>query len=134
MMRFHRQCGFTLIEVVIAFALLAVGLGVALQIAVGSLRQARNAAEFTEAALYAQSLLDTVGVGERLEEGGDSGRFGERYAWQLDVAPYEVPGDVPLDPASAPVALYRLDLVVRWERGRHAHEAHFATLRALTPQ
>ena len=130
----HRQRGFTLIEVVIAFALLAVGLGAALQIAVGSLRQARNAEQFTEAALYAQSLLDTVGVGERLEEGGDSGRFGERYAWQLDVTPYEVPGDVPLDPALAPVQLYRLDLVVRWERGRHQHEAQFSTLRALTPQ
>src|SRR5690606_29721316 len=124
----------SLIEVVAAFALLAVGLGAAMQIAVGSLRQARNAAEFTEASLYAQSLLDTMGVGERLEEGGDSGRFGERYQWQLDVTPYEVPSDTPLDPALAPVSLYRLDLMVRWERGRHQHEAHFSTLRALTPQ
>lgn len=128
------QQGFTLIEVVTAFALLAVGLGAAMQIAVGSLRQARNAADFTEAALYAQSLLDTAGIGERLEEGGDSGRFGDRYQWQLEVTPYQVPSDASQDPSMTPVELYRLDLLVRWERGRHTREAQFSTLRALTPQ
>ena len=84
-----RQRGFTLIEVVVAFSILAVGLGIMMQIAVGAMRQARNATEFTEAALYAQSLLDSIGVGERLEEGGDSGEFGDRYRWDLDVTPYE---------------------------------------------
>ena len=130
----RRQRGFTLIEVVVAFALLAVGLGSAMQIAVGSMHQARSAADFTEAALYAQSLLDSAGVGYRLEEGGDSGRFGERYTWQLEVTPYESQSDVPLDPMTVPVLLYRVDLVVSWERGRHTHEAQFSTLRALTPQ
>ncbi len=130
----RRQSGFTLIEVVVAFSLLAIGLAAAMQIATSAMRQARDAAEFTEASLYAQSLLDTAGVGERLKEGGDSGRFGERYAWQLDVTPYEVQSDSPLDPALAPVNLYRLDLVVSWERGSRLHEAHFATLRALTPE
>ena len=129
-----RQHGFTLIEVVAAFSLLAVGLGIMMQIAVGAMRQARSASEFTEASLYAQSLLDSAGVGERLEEGGDSGRFGERYAWNLEVTPYEVPSETSLDSATVPVALYRLDLTVRWERGRNEHEVHFSTLRALTPQ
>ena len=128
------QRGFTLIEVVVAFSLLAVGLAAAMQIAVGSMRQARSAEAFTEASLYAQSLLDGLGVGERLKEGGDSGRFGERYAWELEVTPYEVPSDMPLEQGMVPVTLYRLDLRVRWDRGRHTHEAQFSTLRALTPQ
>jgi general secretion pathway protein I len=128
------QRGFTLIEVVVAFSLLAVGLAAAMQIAVGSMRQARSAEAFTEASLYAQSLLDGVGVGERLEEGGDSGRFDDRYAWDLEVTPYEVASDPPIDPAMVPVQLYRLDLRVRWERGRNEYEAQFSTLRALTPE
>lgn len=127
------QRGFTLIEVVVAFSLLAVGLAAAMQIATGAMRQARNAAQFTEASLYAQSLLDTIGVGERLEEGGDSGRFGDVYAWELDVTPWEVASDGPLEPAVAPVSLYRLDLWVSWQRGRNTHQVQFSTLRALTP-
>ena len=130
----HAQCGFTLIEIVVAFSLLAIGLAAAMQIAVGSMRQARSAEAFTEASLYAQSLLDGLGIGERLEEGGDSGRFDDRYAWELNVTPYEVPSDPPIDPVMVPVQLYRLDLLVRWERGRNAYEAQFSTLRALTPE
>lgn len=129
-----RAGGFTLIEVVVAFSLLALGLAAVMQIATGALRQARNAAEFTEATLYAQSLLDGLGVGERLEEGSDAGRFGDRYDWELEVTPWEIQTDSPLDPAVPPVELYRLDLRVTWLRGRNLHEAHFATLRALTPE
>jgi general secretion pathway protein I len=131
--RVHAQTGFTLIEVVLAFSLLALGLAASMQIATGALRQAKHAHEFTEVSLYAQSLLDTTGVGERLEEGSQSGQFGERYHWQLDVRPYEVQTDTPLDPALSPVTLMRLDLTVSWERGRNTYEAHFSTLRALVP-
>ncbi len=138
------QRGFTLIEVVMAFSLLAVGLGIAMQIAVGAMRQTRNAAEFTEASLYAQSLIDTLGVAERLEPGQESGRFGERYRWELIVEPYEVQ---PVTTATGAVTgglvqadmlptveMLRLELVVSWERGNHTHEARYVTLRAMTPQ
>jgi general secretion pathway protein I len=139
-----RQRGFTLIEVVMAFSLLAVGLGIAMQIAIGAMRQTRNAAEFTEASLYAQSLVDTLGVAERLEPGQDSGRFGERYRWELIVEPYEVEpvttstgsvtgGLVQADMLPT-VEMLRLELVVSWERGNNTHEARYVTLRAMTPQ
>lgn len=129
-----RQRGFTLIEVVVAFSLLAVGLGIMMQIAVDAMRQARDAAEFTEAALYAQSKLDALGVGERLREGGDSGRFGERYEWQLQVAPFEQADLAGQEPGTSPVLLYRIDLEVSWERGRQTRQARFSTLRALIRQ
>ncbi|MBB5208694.1 type IV pilus modification PilV family protein [Chiayiivirga flava] len=128
-----RQSGFTLIEIVVAFSILAVGLGIAMQIATGAMRQSRSASDYTEAALYAQSLLDNVGVGERLEESEDSGEFDERFSWSLRSEPYEIQTDSPLEPGIAPVELYRLELVVRWQRGRGEQEARFVTLRALTP-
>lgn len=129
----RRTRGFTLIEIVVAFSILAVGLGIAMQIATGAMRQARSAADYTEAALYAQSLLDTVGVGERLEEGESSGEFDERFNWSLRSELYEIPTDTPLEPGIAPVELYRLELLVHWRRGRGEQEARFVTLRALTP-
>lgn len=138
------QRGFTLIEVVMAFSLLAVGLGIAMQIAIGAMRQTRNAAEFTEASLYAQSLIDTLGVAERLEPGQDSGRFGERYRWELIVEPYEVEpvttstgsvtGGLVQADTMPTVEMLRLELVVSWERGNNTHEARYVTLRAMTPQ
>jgi general secretion pathway protein I len=127
--------GFTLIEIVVAFAILALGLGLTMQIATGALRNARHAAQRTEAALYAKSLLDAAGVGERLEEGQDSGEFGEDYRWTLTVAKEEVEaeGTAGMDPSLSPVQLYRLELLVEWGEGRAAQEARFVTLRALTP-
>ena len=114
--------GFTLIEIVVAFSILAVGLGVAMQIATGAMRQSRSAADYTEAALYAQSLLDTAGVGERLEEGSSSGEFDDRFSWELRADPFEIQTDSPLDPGIAPVELVRLELLVRWQRGRGQRE------------
>jgi general secretion pathway protein I len=126
--------GFTLIEIVIAFAILAIGLGISMQIASGAMRNTRQAAVRTDAALYAQSLLDTVGVGERLEEGETSGDFNEDFRWTLRAEAYEIETDTPIEAALAPVQLYRLELVVTWDVGRKEQEARFVTLRALTPE
>jgi general secretion pathway protein I len=135
-----RQRGFTLIEIVVAFAILALGIGIAMQIASGAMqiasgamRNARQAATRTDAALYAQSLLDTVGVGERLEEGSSSGEFGEKFRWTLLAEPYEIESESPIEPGMSPVQLYRLQLDVTWETGGKEQVASFVTLRALTP-
>lgn len=132
-----RQHGFTLIEVVAAFSILALGLGLSMGIATGAIGQARRAATFTEAALHARSLLDTSGAGERLEEGSTQGDFDDRYHWTLDVMPWEpelVEGmPVPALQSVSPVELYHLMLVVRWEENGGERQARFSTLRALTP-
>lgn len=131
----RHQRGFTLIEIVVAFAILAVGMGLAMQIATSALRQTRQAAEHTQAALNAQSLLDTVGVGERLEEGSDAGEFEDGTRWELDVTPYEIAlsNDSPQETGMAPIKLFRLQLTVRWGDAQHERSAQFSTLRALTP-
>src|SRR5690606_10893593 len=112
--------GFSLIEIVAAFAILALGMGLCMEIATSAMRQSRQAAEYTQAALNAKSLLDTVGIAERLEEGSDSGEFDERYRWELSVIPYEseVGAESGLDATASGVELYRLELLVTWQAGR----------------
>jgi general secretion pathway protein I len=77
--------GFSLIEMVAAFLVFAIGIGVLMQILGASLHNTRRSADYTQAALWAESLLDTVGVGQPVEEGSSNGRFDDDYAWQLDI-------------------------------------------------
>lgn len=130
------QTGFTLLEVVAAFAILALGLGMAMQAASGAMQQSRQSAEHTRAALHARSVLDTLGVGERLEEGRYEGEFADGYRWHADVSPFELDGEelpVGYSPELSAVSLLRVDLVIEWERGRQTAEARFSTLRAMLP-
>lgn len=132
----RRQAGFTLLEVVAAFAILAIGLGLAMQAATGAMQQSRQAAEHTRAALHARSVLDTLGVGEPLEEGSYSGEFADGYSWSAEVGPYELSEEeLPLgfDPALGAVRLLHIELVIEWERGERTAQARFTSLRAMLP-
>lgn len=130
----RRQQGFTLIEIVAAFSILAIGLALSMSIASGALSQVRRGTDFSMAALNAKSLLDSVGAGTRLEEGGDSGEFEDGSRWDLEIVPYE-PELVSSGALAtmSPVDMYYLRLTVRWNEGRRERQATFSTLRTLTP-
>jgi general secretion pathway protein I len=129
------QRGFTLIEVVISLAIFAVTVGLCMQIATSAMRQSRVAAERTQAALIAQSVLDIAGVGERLRPGRSSGEVEGGYRWELEVSPYDPQLDSgsPFTTGLLAVQLVRLDLELSWEVGRDRRSAQFSTLRAMTP-
>ena len=131
----RNQQGFTLIEVVIALAVFAVAVGVCMQIATSGLRQTRIAAEQTQAALLAQSILDMHGVGERLQPGRSSGRLEGDFQWEIEVSPHEPPLESasPLAPGFSAVQLFKLDLTIRWPAGQKERSERFSTLRAMTP-
>ena len=84
--------GFTLLEVLVAFALLAIGLGVLLAILSGGVHAVARASQSTQASLYAESILDTLGADQRLRTGHSEGLFeGGRYHWTLDIEPFTPP-------------------------------------------
>ena len=56
-----RQRGYTLIEIIVAFAILALGLTLLLGTLSGATRQVRAAGDAGRAGLHAQSLLDEFG-------------------------------------------------------------------------
>jgi general secretion pathway protein I len=143
-----RQRGFTLIELVAAFVIFALGFGVLLQILSGCLHTTAQAADYTRAALWAQSMMDTVGVGETLQESDNSGSFDDKYSWHLRVGKIDppeataavgtvVPGNANT-PAVTPtqvannIDLYQLELIVSWGSYYMTHNARFVTLRAVS--
>ena len=114
-----RQRGYTLVEVLVAFVILALALTLLLGTLSGAARQVKWSEEAGRAALHAQSLLAGVGVAEPLQPGRRSGTFEDgRYRWTLDIAPYEDPLLPPPD-RSDPAAprLVQLSLQVRWGEG-----------------
>ena len=118
-MSIRRQRGFTLIEVVVAFALLALALTFLLGSLSGAARQVRIASDSSRATLHAQSLLAQVGVGETLQPGRRQGDYDAgRYRWVLDIAPYVDPL-IPPSPLSNPSAprLLQLTLAMEWGDG-----------------
>ncbi len=140
------QRGFSLIEVIIAFVLLAVALGILVAILGGGLAQVRQADDATGATLLAESLLSEVGVLTPIQPGTTRGESGEgRYRWTLEVV--EVPDPVPAAEningletvelagrvqVAAPV-LYQLQLDVRWGQDEYQRELRFTSLRARYP-
>src|SRR5690606_40004625 len=112
------QRGYTLIEVIVAFALLALGLTLLLGTLSGSTRQVRWSADAGRATLHAQSLLDTVGISEPLQLGRRTGDFDDgRYRWSLSVTPWQDPALANLPQASGDLPLYELDMAVQWGAG-----------------
>ncbi|MBX3701147.1 MAG: prepilin-type N-terminal cleavage/methylation domain-containing protein [Dokdonella sp.] len=77
--------GFSLIEMVAAFLVFAIAIGVLMSVLTAAMRNTRMSADYTMAALWAQSRLDIVGVGIPVEEGHTSGRFDDTYNWDLDI-------------------------------------------------
>ena len=140
----QRARGFTLIELIAAFVIFAIGFGILMQTLGGALHTTRQAAEYTQAALWAQSLLDIQGVGEPLKEGGRSGQFDDQYSYQLNISRYQpipvVSNNVVLQggggvAVTTPggIELYQVELVVSWGNQYLQHHARFVTLRSMGP-
>ncbi|WEN15302.1 prepilin-type N-terminal cleavage/methylation domain-containing protein [Rhodanobacter sp. AS-Z3] len=125
-----RAAGFSLLEVIAAIMLLAIAFTALMKVAGASINLTHNAAQYSQAAMRARSLLDSAFVGEAVQPGNRSGRFDEQYRWQLAVTPWNPGG--PVTPG-APVQLYQLDLTVTWGPQAHPRAAHFRTLRLGTP-
>lgn len=133
----HRAAGFTLIEVILAFALLALGLTILLGILSGATKQVRWADDAGRAAMHAQTLLAQQGVGEPLEQGHKEGDFEQgRYRWTLDVEPWRDPSIVsenpqPQDPNAA--KLFEINLKMQWGDGSPRNRLQVQSLRLVAP-
>ena len=126
--------GFTLIEVIASFTILAMTFMVVLGILSNSTRNTIKSSEQTKLAMLAQSKMDEVGITIPIEEGSESGDFDDNISWHIDIMTYEAEyeGDSVMD--FAPVALFKVQLVIAWLDGTGTNrEAVFTTLKAMTP-
>lgn len=91
-----RRGGFTLLEVVVAMAIVGLGVVTLLEIFSLGLRLSARSAERTEAVLRGRELMDSFLARGELVNGTEQGSIGGGYPWRIDVKPHEEEGELRL--------------------------------------
>jgi general secretion pathway protein I len=113
--------GFVLLEVVIAFVIAALALGVLYQSALAGLHATRTASRYEQALSRARSRLVIAEHGSPLIAGDMQGDDGGGFHWHLHVTPIDATTVRPFDPAGlrqAPdfqLKLYAVSMWVSWD-------------------
>ncbi len=119
------QQGFSLLEVLVAFAILALAVATILSLFASGLRNTAVAAEYARALTLAESHLAAFqgsSNATQLESGISEG-ISEGFSWQSRVSPYEEGG---LD--AGRTRLYRIDVQVDWGEGNRRRSVQLSTL------
>jgi general secretion pathway protein I len=116
------QRGFTLLEVLVAFAIAAVALGVLVDGTLTGMRGARLAARQEEALSHARSRLAALGQGEDLTPGENSGDSGGGFSYRRRVSRVATT-------QAADTALYEISLSIGWVEDGRTRTVQLATRR-----
>ncbi len=124
-----RRRGFTLIEILVALAILTLALTGLFQAFSGGLRSARVTSDYTTATALAESKLADLGAEASLTPGRREGRFEDGFRWTADVRPY---GEEDRDSREGRIDLvdaYRVTVSVSWGKPDDERSVSLSTLR-----
>lgn len=122
-----RQQGYSLIEVLVAFTILAMALTVLLKIFSAGLRNVDAASEYARAVSIAEAELAIPGILEPLHPGITRGEDDGGFSWVRDVSEFR-PVNRP-EYAGAPIPPYLITVEVTWPAGRGQRTIRLETIR-----
>jgi general secretion pathway protein I len=134
----RRQRGFSLLEILVAFSILALSLGVLMQIFSGSLRNTDLSRDQAQAVVLAQSLLAAAGVEAPLAAGESAGTLDDRFRWTLLATPMQLEslaGETTTLKSLSTLELWEVSARVAWGGGNGDPERDLTltTLRTQVP-
>lgn len=111
----QRQAGFTLIEIVVAFVMLALVLVTSFEIFSGGMRRAGELEDYSRALVIAQAKIAASGMEEQFKEGDTQGESEDRrFHWTVAIRRTEEGMPAQGQPNNNPYALFRVDVRVGW--------------------
>jgi general secretion pathway protein I len=111
----NRQRGFTLVEVVVAFVLLAIVLTMSFEVLTAGLARAGQYEDRSQALMIAQSQIAGAGIEQAMREGETQGASADRrFQWSTRITRTDE-GLKPGMPAPSAYVLYRIDVLVTWQ-------------------
>ena len=123
--------GFTLIEIVVALAILGIGLTVIIELFSGGLRLGRTSEEYTRAMGYARVKMEEIISKGNIQEGTDAGDFDKTFRWQVDVKKIDLL-PVGQDPVlKPPVDLFLVKVNILWKSGLKERAASLQTYKTV---
>lgn len=146
-MRYKNNGGFTLMEVMIALAIMGVALVGLLHVFSNLLSGIGKSELYAEGTLVAREVLERNLIEKTLEEGSYSGEVNEMFQWTLNVARRETAldlqegqailneagGELPINwlEEDSPLEMYELVVTVTWPETPYPGRVQLATLRGI---
>jgi len=109
----NRQRGFSLLEILIAFSILALSLGILLKIFSAGVNTAGVAEEYAAAVQIAESLMAQTGVAAPLQPSEATGLENGKYHWRVSVSPFQFTAEN-VDVSVIPAVLFKVKVTVNW--------------------
>jgi general secretion pathway protein I len=129
-----KRTGFTLIEVVVALAILGIGLTVIIELFAGGLRLARVSEEYTKAVNLARIKMEEMAWKPPTVEGTEEGEFNETYRWKVETKKVDLlPAERETD-YKPPVELFQIKMNVLWKSGSKERALEIESYKAIKPE
>ena len=126
--------GFTLIEVLVAVAILGVGLTIILELFSGGLRLGRTSEEYTRAVNYARMKMEEISVKPIVGEGVEEGSFDDTFRWQMEVKKVNLLPVENKPDFKPPVQFFQVQIDVMWKSGAKDRSTRIETYRTIMPE
>jgi general secretion pathway protein I len=123
----RREAGFTLLEVMIALAILGMTFAFAMELLATGVRSAKTSEDYVQAALLARQKVAQVAVLPSTGGEADGGEFGGGFRWVSEVHP--LPQEEEL-----PARLYQVQVRVTWPGRRGEKLLDLYTMRMVVDE
>lgn len=120
--------GFALLEVVVAMAIVGLGVVTLLEIFSHGLRLEAKSSMRTEATVYGRKVIDELFIRHEIGDGKEEGIIEEKYRWRLKIDSYK---DEPADLALSGWELKEIILNMHYMDEGHEKQVEMKTLRLV---